>query len=322
MDKGKILELCMDVRYNRSSVEDQTVTQRKEELCALIGELMKNYDKNKYEINELIKENVNEVLKVKVNGALDIIADIAYISHGATKKWNIRNGKITISYEALGSEILRQKIYKSSITANPKAVGAAIYVEWDDLLSGRIAESFAEMVDEIADAILEEVMVQIQTAFVTAIASAPSVNKYAGVFALAQLRGVCQTVAAYGAPVIIGTATALANITSDDGFKAVMSDNLKDELNQTGYIGKWEGRPLVILPNNFTTDKNTAWTLSNDYIYIIPVNTDKPVKVCFEGGAEILERQSYETGQIEKKTLQKFSVNVLQYHNLGLVTIS
>lgn len=321
MDKGKVLELCMDVRHNRSSIEGQTVVQRKEELCALIAELMKNYDKNKYEINELIKENVNEVLKVKVNSALDIIADIAYIPHGSTKKWNIKNGKITISYEALGSEILRQKIYKSSITAVPKAVGAAIYVEWDDVLAGR-AEAFTELVDDIADAILEEVMVQIQTALVAAMANAPTVNKYAGAFALAQLRGVCQTVSAYGAPVIVGTAVGLANITSDDGFKEAMSDNMKDELNQTGYIGKWEGKPILVLPNSFTTDANTSWILDNDYIYVIPVNADKPVKVCFEGGAEMLEQQNFDTGQIEKKTLQKFSVNVLQYHNLGLVTIS
>lgn len=321
MDKNRVLELCMDVRNNKSSVEGQTIEQRKAEMVELFSVLLKDYDRNKTEINAIIKENVNEVLKVKVGGSLDIIADVSYIGHGEKKEYNVRNGKLKVEYVALGSEIRRQKIYKGRVSAQPKALGAAVYAEWDDILAGR-AEAFTEMINEIAEAVNEEILASIQSAFVTAMGSAPTANKYSGAFSLAQLRTVANSVTAYGRPVIVGTAVALSNITSDSNFQAQMSENMKDEFNKNGFIGMWEGKALVQLPNTFTDETNTEWVLNNNYIYVLPVGADKPVKVTFEGGAEMLEKQDYDTGQIEKKTLQKVGVNVLQVHNLGLVTIA
>lgn len=320
MNKEKLLQLCMDVRHNRSTVEDQNAEERKQELVQIFSELMKNYDQNKYAINEIIKENVREVLKQKTDGALDVIAEIAYIPHGSKKEYNVRRGNLRVEYVALGAEIRRQKIYKGKVTAQPQALGAAVYAEWDDILAGR-ADSFTDMINEIADKILEQVLLTIQNTFVTAMGSAPAANKYSGAFALAQVRSVANTVSAYGRPVIIGTSVALSNITSDAGFKSSMSDNMKDEFNKNGFIGVWEGKALVQLPNTFTDETNTEWVLDNDKLYVVPVNADKPVKVTYEGGVEMLEQQSFEDGSVTKKSLQKVGVNVLQVTNLGLVTI-
>lgn len=321
MANAKVLELCMDVRNNRSSVAGETPEQRKKEMVELFSVLLKDYDRNKVEINAIIKENVNEVMKVKVGGALDIIADVSYVGHGEKKEYNVRNGKLKVEYVALGSEIRRQKIYKGKVSAQPKALGAAVYAEWDDILAGR-AEAFTDMIDEIAEAINSEVMKTIQTTFVKSMTTAPTANKYTGAFSLAQLRTVSNTVAAYGRPVIVGTAVALANITADTGFKSAMSDSMKEAFNRDGFIGVWEGKALVQLPNTFTDENNTEWVLDNKLLYVLPVGADKPLKVTFEGTPEMLEQQDFATGQIEKKTLQKVGVNVLQVHNLGLVTIS
>jgi hypothetical protein len=321
MDKVKIMELCSDVRKNRSSISDQTIEQRKTELVELFSQLMTNYDRNKVEINEIIKENVSMVLKERVGGALDVIAEVTYLQHGQKKEYNVRNGSLKVEFIALGSEVRRQKIYKKKITAQPQALGAAVYAEWDDILAGR-AESFTDMINEIADKILDQVMLKIQNVFVSAMDSAPAANKYNGAFSLAQVRNIANTVSAYGRPVIFGTAQALSNITLDTNFKSAMSDNMKDEFNRNGFIGVWEGKALVQLPNTFVDETNTQWVLNNNLIYVLPVNADKPVKVTFEGGAEILENQSFEDGSVTKKTLQKVGVNVLQVPNLGLITIA
>lgn len=320
MYKNKVLELCMDVRNNKSSVPGQTIEQRKQEMVELFSVLLKDYDRNKVEINAIIKENVNEVLRVKVGNGLSVIADIAYVQHGEKKEYNVRNGRLKVEYVALGSEIRRQKIYKGKVPAQPRALGASVYAEFDDILAGR-AEAFTDMIDEIADAINEEVMKEIQTTFVTAMSKAPTANKYSGAFNLAQLRSVANTVGAYGRPVIVGTSVALSNITGDSNFQAIMSDNMKDAFNRDGFIGTWEGKALVQLPNTFTDDTNTEWVLDNNLIYVLPVSADKPVKVTFEGTPELLEKQSFEDGSVEKKTLQKVGVNVLQVQNLGLITI-
>lgn len=319
MDRNLVLELCMDVRYNRTSVEGASVTDRKQELVTVFAELMKNYEKNVIEINEIIKENVNEVLKVKVDGALDIFAEVARIAHGATKHFYVKNGKIVVEYIALGQEIRRQKIYGSKVTALPKALGGAVYAEYDDILAGR-AEAFTEMVDAIVDAIMAEVMASIQSALKSAMANAPSANRYAGVFDLQELRSVCNTVSAYGKPTIIGTAIALSNIMSDTNFKASMSENMKDQFNKEGFIGTWEGRALVLLPNTFIDETNTDMVLDNSILYVLPVNADKPVKVTFEGDLMLREKQEKDWS-VTKEVAQKVGVNILQVHNLGIFEI-
>lgn len=320
MSKNKVLELCMDVRYDRSSVDGQSAEQRKTEMVELFSALMQDYDRNKVEINAIIKENVNEVLRVKVGDALDIIADVAYVAHGDKKEYNVRNGRLTAEYVALGSEIRRQKIYKGKITADPQARGGAVYAEWDDILAGR-AEAFTDMIDELADAIHEDILLTIQNTFVAAMSNAPTANKVVGAFDLGQLRTIATTVSAYGRPVIVGTGVALANITQDSKFQANMSDSMKDQYNKDGFIGIWEGRALIQLPNTFTDESNTEWVLDNNLIYVLPVAQDKPVKVTFEGDSELLEEQSFKDGSITKKVIQKTGVNVLQVQNLGLFTI-
>lgn len=320
MSKSKVLELCMDVRHNRSSVNGQSVEGRKKELVELFSALMQNYDRNKVEINEIIEENVNEALKVKVGDALDVIAEVTHIGHGEKKEYNVRNGRLTVEYVALGTEIRRQKIYKGKLTAEPRAIGGSVYAEWDDVLAGR-AEAFTDMIDELVEAIHAKVLSTIQDTFIAAMDSAPAANKYMGAFNLGQLRTVSNTVAAYGRPVIVGTGIALSNITQDEGFQANMSDSMRDQFNSDGFIGVWEGKALVQLPNTFADDNNEEWVLDNNQIYVMPVGNDKPVKVTLEGGAELLEQQSFEDGSITKKTIQKVGVNVLQVQNLGLVTI-
>jgi len=320
MNKEAILELCMDVRKGTSSVQGQTAKQRKDELVEVFSHLMKDYDRNKVEINEIIKENVNEVLKQKVGEALSIIADISYVGHGEKKTFRVRNGKLKAEYVALGSEIRRQKIYKGEVVSQPQALGGAVYAELDDILAGR-AEAFTEVIDEIAQAILEDVFATVQKTFVTAMTNAPSANKYTGAFSLAELRRVTNTIAAYGRPVIVGTAVGLSHVTSDAGFQASMSDSMKDQFNRDGFIGVWEGKSIVQLPNTFTDETNTEWILDNNLLYVIPVNADKPVKLVYEGDSVLLENQDFDTGDITKKVLQKVGVNVLQAENLGLVTV-
>jgi len=316
----KVLELCSDVRKGVSSIEGVSINERKSELVEIFSELMKDYEGNKKEINAIITENVDIVLESKLQDALEIFAEIAPVPHGTKKKFRVRSGKIKAEYVALGSEIRRQKIYKQEIPAQPRAIGSSVYVEWDDVLSGR-AEAFTEIVDEMANAILDEILKDVQASFVAAMADAPTANKYSGAFSLAQLRSVANTVGAYGKPVIVGTSVALSNITSDSGFQALMSDSMKEAFNRDGFIGTWEGKALVQLPNTFVDESNTEWELDNNVIFVVPVGSDKPVKITKEGGTEMLEKQSFEDGSITKKAIQKAGVNVLQVHNLGMYTI-
>ena len=51
----------------------------------------------------------------------------------------------------------------------------------------------------------------------------------------------------------------------------------------TGFIGQFYGTPIVVLPNSYTDETNTAWQLDNKYAYVMPTGGEKVVKVVLEG---------------------------------------
>ena len=57
MTKSKILELCMDVRNGKSSVEGVSLAERKKDLVEVFSKLLENYEGNKTEINAILTEN-------------------------------------------------------------------------------------------------------------------------------------------------------------------------------------------------------------------------------------------------------------------------
>lgn len=321
MGKSKILELCMDVRNNTSSEAGVSVAERKKDLVEVFSKLLSNYDANKTEINAIITENVDEVVKFKLQDVVSIFAEIGEVGLGVKKKYRVNSGKIKAHTVALATEIRRQKIYKNEFTAEPYAVGASVYTEWEDVLLGN-ADAFTQLIDKMAEAVIDRILADVQRAFVAAMDTAPTANKYKGVFNLAQLNKLANTVGAYGTPAIVGTAEALSNIISDPQFQSNWSDSMKDTYNNDGFIGVWAGKPLIQLPNTFTDENNLTWELDNNQLFVIPVDkNDKPVKVTKEGTPTMLEQQSFKDGSITKKIVQRVGVDVLQTYRLGMFTI-
>lgn len=63
MDKVKVLELCMDVRYGRSSEEGQSSDQRKAELVELFSVSIKTMTVIKYKLTKSSKKMFKLFLK-------------------------------------------------------------------------------------------------------------------------------------------------------------------------------------------------------------------------------------------------------------------
>ena len=87
--------------------------------------------------------------------------------------------------------------------------------------------------------------------------------------------------AEYGGRVaVLGTKSALVKVTRESGYQ--FSDNKKDELLKSGYLGSIDNMDFIELEqaHKVGTDE---FALDNKMLYIIPQGNQKFIKLFFEG---------------------------------------
>ena len=87
------------------------------------------------------------------------------------------------------------------------------------------------------------------------------------------------------------------------------SDNMKDQLWNNGAFAAYKGHTVVILPQSFEDETNAKKVIDPSIAYIIPTGTEKPVKVAFEGGAQV---RSFEN--------RDWSTEIQTYQKVGIAT--
>lgn len=317
MIDNRILCAAVDTTLGRSSDEKFTPAQRANGFKAYLAELSKDYARNAILINEIIEETVSTVLPLKVTEKLGIFADVATVGDGVTKKFHVKNGKITAAYTGLGVEQPRQKLYKGSFGVTTSAIGGSVYAEYEDLVCGRV--DFSEMTNMLVDAIMDKIYAGIQDALVGAFGTANNANRFAeaGV-TQAEFDKLMGTVMSYGQPTIVGTWSGMAllsNAAAFDWLKASEADKL--DVRNMGYVAKYKSASVILLPNSFTDETNATKVLDDGYKYIIPVGADKPVKIVLEGRLHIKETQEKDWSTT-KEYYQKAGISVLATNNLAL----
>lgn len=314
---ARILNAAVDVVLGRSSDPKFTAEQRADGFREYLKELSKDYNRNVILINEIIEETVSTVLPIKVTEKLGIFADIATVADGVTKKFHVKNGKITAAYTGLGVEQPRQKLYKGSLSVTTSAIGGAVYAEYEDLVCGRV--DFSEMSNMLVDAIMDKIYMGIQDTLVTAFGGTNNANRFAeSGLTQTEFDKLMGTVMAYGQPTIVGTWTGLAGLSNASGFDwAKAPDADKIDVRNMGYVAKYKSANVILLPNSFTDETNVTKVIDDGYKYIIPVGVDKPVKIVLEGKMHIKDNQERDWSTT-KAYYQKAGISVLAVNSLAL----
>ena len=88
---------------------------------------------------------------------------------------------------------------------------------------------------------------------------------------------------------------------------AVWSDGMKEQIWNNGYFATYKGHQVIILPQSFTDTTNSEKVIDPSYAWIIPTGAEKPVKVAFEGSAQVksFDNRDWST---EIQTYQKLGV--------------
>lgn len=303
----------------------------RDELKKLCGSWY-DYQRNKYQLFELISESIDEVLPKYIEDAIGSFAQIMTVPQGARCTFVTKLGRmrarqfITRATNAGTYETFR--LDRGQFDLYPHTYAGAAVLDFERYLDG--LEDLAELYDIIIESISIAIYGEIQTALINSFndTGRPAANKVTvNAFDASELQALCNTVAAYGSPVVYCTpqfaATLLNAVTYSSTVK--IGDKDVEDIRERGYIGKFRGFPVVVLPQSFADEKNTKLVFNPRYAYVIPAGKEKIVKVAFEGATIIDEFVNPGDRSREVQVYKKLAAGIVStpnywgiYYNSGI----
>lgn len=261
----------------------------RDELRKIAG-TRRQFERNKYDVFDLLSEAMDEVLPQKVISTVGMFAETRQVPQGTRLEFTITRGKqrgrqfVTRATESGYYETFR--LDRDRIDLTPKTIGAAGIIDFERYLDG--AENIADIYEVITDGIVDEIFRMIQECLLASwnATGRPAANKVAATnFDAVAMVKLCNTVAAYGAPVIYCSPQFAAEMVNAIVYntQTKISDTDMQEVRDRGYIGKFRGTPVVVLPQSFDDETNSKLTMNPSFAYVIPSGKEKLVKVGMEG---------------------------------------
>ena len=172
------------------------------------------------------------------------------------------------------------------LTVETQTRGAKVYEHIARIMTRRTG--WGKFVAALYEAMERDIAEMCYSAFATMVNNLPTQFVHHGTYDAAELKRVIRNVKmASGASsvTIFGTELALDPLSEDNTIMYMNSNEVMNELYNTGRLGKWYGHDVVELPNGFKIGSglNTNnLVLSDKVIYVIPNVEEKPVKLVVE----------------------------------------
>ena len=276
------------------------------------------YERNKVDLFELLAQNLDEVLPQSLNDALNMFTEIMRLPQGSRPEFYVTRGKqrgkqfVTRATESGNYETFR--LDRDRLDVYPFAIGGAGRVDFERYLDG--VESITDIYEVINAGMVDRIFELIQEMLLSAWDKMLSANKVVGnTFNPVSMKKLCNTVAAYGSPVIYCTADFAATMTNAIIYNATtkISDQDMIDIRERGYVGKFQGVPVVILPQSFTDETNQNLVMNPGIAYVIPSGKEKMIKLMFEGNSYFREWNDHEGDN---------SITIQAYAKVGLALVS
>ena len=260
------------------------------------------FEQNKHEIFELLEENLEEVLPQNVKAALDMFVEIKYYQQGQRPEFRVVRGKIrgkqfvTRATESGNYETFR--LDRDRFDLYIQAIGGAGYVDFERYLDG--LENMTDIYQIIQDGIVDRLFEMVQGCLLESwnAAGRPVRNKVAtNTFNPTAMKKLCNTVAPYGTPIIYCTpefAATMVNALVYNAQNIKLSDQDMQEVRDRGYIGKFYGTSVVVMPQSWADETNTKLQFNPSFAYVLPAGKEKIIKMAFEGSPYFREYDVHE----------------------------
>ncbi len=265
------------------------------------------FEQNKHEIFELLEENLEEVLPQNVQAALDMFVEVKYYAQGQRPEFRVIRGKqrgkqfVTRATESGNYETFR--LDRDRFDLYIQAIGGAGYVDFERYLDG--LENMADIYEVIQEGIVDRLFEMVQECLLASwnAAGRPTNNKVsANGFNPASMKKLCNTVAPYGSPIIYCTPEFAAEMVNAIVYSSAnpawvggkISDQDMIDIRERGYIGKFQGVPIVVMPQSWTDETNTKLVMNPSFAYVLPAGKEKIIKMAFEGSPYFREWDDHE----------------------------
>jgi hypothetical protein len=197
------------------------------------------------------------------------------------------------------------KLDGQSYEVTTNAIGGAAQIGFEEFLDGRV--DFADVLDVVMEGLDECIYVEIEKQLIGAVANVQAANKESvngfNANAMDRLLGVADS---YGKSAIYCTFEFAATMVPYSGW---VSEAMKDQKWNNGYLANYKGHQVIVLPQSFEDETNAMKVIDPSYCWIIPTGSEKPVKVAFEGTAQVKEVDGDDWSKTIH-TYQKFGVAV------------
>lgn len=289
------------------------------------------YRRNKYELFDLLAQNAEEVLPRKVIDLIGAFAEVGQYGNSDRLVFKVKRGaqrgrqfvtRATESgvYETFRLDYDHMEVYSHTI-------GGAGIIDFERYLDG--LEDIGDIYDIILDGMMTEIFREVQNCLIAQWKNSghPSNNKVtANTFDYQKMAQLVQVVGNYGTPVIYCSALFAATmrnvVTTPSG--AVVSDKEIEEIRERGYIGKFAGAPVVVIPNSFEDETNEKLVFDPRFAYVIPAGKEKLVKVALVGDT-IIDEWKNSDRSMEIQGYKKVGVGIVSapnywgiYYNSGI----
>ena len=288
-----------------------------------LGATPQDFRENKNLIYTLMQVSLTEVLPQKIMQSYGQFADVRTFAQGTKPVYKVKiseasrkRAKQFVTRVGLAGRYEVFKLDGYLFEVATAAYGGASRVEWEELLDGRMTmNDYYSLVLEGMD---EQVYKEIAKALEALINSIPALQKVVNTgFDETKMDTLLALADSYGGKSTIYCTFEFASKmlpASSDNW----SDGMKEEIWNNGYFATYKGHRVIILPQSIEDNVGTTATRINKVInpqlaYIIPTGSEKPVKVAFEGSAQVksFDNRDWST---EIQTYQKFGVATYLVH--------
>lgn len=311
---------------------DQALADEFSRMAATIND----FNRNKYDIFDIIIENADTIVPAKVMEQMSPFAEIRNVKQG--EKVYFKRGplgrnraKKFLTQVGLSGVYETFRLDSETFTVGIKAIGGAVTIDFERMMDG--AETLSEFMDVLAEAQVDAIYAEIQKALMTATAgnNMPSRNKVAGSYSAANLQEIVNTVKAYGGGATIFASpefvqamgpdviapTTFTTVTAGNGLRAFPVQDDIDAIHKTGSIKIFRGTPIVEFRQSFLDEKNEKVLIHPQYAYILPTGgKEKVVKIVMEGATQMWSETNKDQS-IEINSYRKVGVGILAYNNWG-----
>lgn len=259
------------------------------------------YRRNKIELFELLEQNLEEVLPQSIANALDMFCEVIRVPQGSRLEFRVVRGKqrgrqfVTRATGSGNYETFR--LDRDRFDVYPQAIGGAGYVDFERYLDG--VDNMADIYEVIQQGIVDRIFEMVQEVLLNSwnLAGRPAKNKViASSFDPAAMVKLVNVIRAYGDPVIYCSPEFAAEMVNAIVYNNTtkISDQDMIDVRERGYIGKFRGTPVVVMPQSFTDETNEKLAMNPSFAYVIPAGKEKLIKLGFEGSPYFREWDDHE----------------------------